>query len=82
VKLEGHDDERHRTAPQSFDLEDATRANKNYRSVVWSGRYLQVALMSIPVGGHIGLEVQPETDQFLRLDAGQGQVQMGLRRTS
>jgi mannose-6-phosphate isomerase-like protein (cupin superfamily) len=33
--------------------------------------------MSIPVGGDIGLEAHPETDQFLRLDAGSGKVQMG-----
>lgn len=63
--------------PQSFDLEESTRDNTNYRSVVWSGRYLQVTLMSIPVGSDIGLEMHPETDQFLRLDAGRGRVQIG-----
>ncbi|XUM22958.1 cupin domain-containing protein [Bradyrhizobium oligotrophicum S58] len=63
--------------PQAFDIERATRDNTNYRSVAWSGRYLQVTLMSIPVGGDIGLEAHPETDQFLRLDAGRGRVQMG-----
>lgn len=63
--------------PQSFDLEQSTRDNEHYRAVVWSGRYLQVTLMSIPVGGDIGLEAHPETDQFLRLDAGRGRVQMG-----
>lgn len=64
--------------PQSFDLERATRENTHYRSVAWSGRYLQVTLMSIPVGGEIGLEMHPETDQFLRLDAGRGRVQLGM----
>lgn len=63
--------------PQAFDIESATRANADYRSVAWSGRYLQVTLMSIPVGGDIGLEAHPETDQFLRVDAGNGRVQMG-----
>ena len=63
--------------PQSFDIEHATKENTNYRSVAWSGRYLQVTLMSIPVDGEIGLEAHPETDQFLRLDAGSGRVQMG-----
>lgn len=63
--------------PQSFNLEEANRENSSYRSVAWSGRYLQVTLMSIPVGGDIGLEMHPETDQFLRLDAGRGRVQMG-----
>ncbi len=66
--------------PQSFDLEEATRDNKDYRRVAWSGRYLQVTLMSIPVGGDIGLEMHPETDQFLRLDAGRGRVQIGQSR--
>jgi mannose-6-phosphate isomerase-like protein (cupin superfamily) len=63
--------------PQAFNIERATRENADYRSVAWSGRYLQVTLMSIPVGGDIGLESHPETDQFLRLDAGNGRVQMG-----
>lgn len=63
--------------PQSFDLETATVENPNYRTVAWSGKYLQVTLMSIPVGGDIGLEKHPETDQFIRLDAGRGRAQMG-----
>ncbi len=62
---------------QSFDLETATVSNEHYRAVAWTGKYLQLTLMSIPVGGDIGLEVHPETDQFLRLDAGRGRVQMG-----
>ena len=63
--------------PQTFDLETATLENMNYRAVAWSGNYLQLTLMSIPTGEDIGLEVHPETDQFLRLDAGRGRVQMG-----
>ena len=66
--------------PQSFDIERATKENSNYRSVAWSGRYLQVTLMSIPAGGDIGLEAHPQTDQFLRLDAGNGLVQMGAAK--
>lgn len=66
--------------PQSFDIERATNENLNYRSVAWSGRYLQVTLMSIPPGGDIGLEAHPQTDQFLRLDAGRGRVQMGATK--
>ncbi len=63
--------------PTSFDLEGETLANTNYRTVAWSGKYLQLTLMSIPAGGDIGLEVHPETDQFIRLDGGRGRVQMG-----
>jgi mannose-6-phosphate isomerase-like protein (cupin superfamily) len=63
--------------PQSFDLEKATLENDDYRAVAWSGKYLQLTLMSIPPGGDIGLESHPQTDQFLRLDGGRGRVQMG-----
>jgi mannose-6-phosphate isomerase-like protein (cupin superfamily) len=63
--------------PQSFDLEKATVENTDYRAVAWSGKHLQLTLMSIPVGEDVGLEAHPDTDQFLRLDAGRGRVQMG-----
>ena len=63
--------------PQSFDLENATRSNTNFRTTAWTGRYLQMTLMSIPVGGEIGWEVHPDGDQFVRLDGGHGRVQMG-----
>lgn len=66
--------------PQSFDIERATKQNPDYRAVAWSGRYLQVTLMSIPVGGDIGLEAHPETDQFLRLEAGSGRARMGTAK--
>ena len=66
--------------PQSFNIERATNENNNYRSVAWSGRYMQVTLMSIPVGSDIGLEAHPETDQFLRLESGMGRVQMGAAK--
>lgn len=63
--------------PNAFDIETETRANDTYRTVAWTGRYLQVTLMSIPPGESIGLEAHPETDQFLRLDSGQGRCVMG-----
>ena len=63
--------------PHAFDIESATVENENYRTVVWTGAYLQVTLMSIPVGNAIGLERHPNTDQFLRLDRGQGRCVMG-----
>jgi hypothetical protein len=42
--------------PRSFNIEHATKENTDYRSVAWSGRYLQVTLMSIPVGGDSPVE--------------------------
>src|SRR5674476_236900 len=66
--------------PQAFNLEAETIENPNYRTVAWSGNYLQVTLMSIPVNGDIGLEKHPDTDQFIRLDSGRGRAQMGPRK--
>ncbi len=63
--------------PHAFDIETATRENTTYRTVAWTGKYLQVTLMSIPVGESIGLEVHHGTDQFLRVDAGRGRAVMG-----
>ncbi|WP_123305039.1 cupin domain-containing protein [Bogoriella caseilytica] len=63
--------------PNAFDLETATRENPNYRTVAWTGKHLQVTLMSIEPGAAIGLEVHYGTDQFLRVDAGKGRAKMG-----
>jgi mannose-6-phosphate isomerase-like protein (cupin superfamily) len=36
--------------------------------------------MSIHVGDDIGLEIHPTTDQFIRIEQGQGLVQIGYRK--
>ena len=64
-------------APFVIDINKATLANDTYRTALWSGKHLQLTLMSINPGEDIGLEVHPDTDQFLRIEEGQGVVQMG-----
>lgn len=66
--------------PNAFDIESATSQNENYRLVAWTGKHLQVTLMSILPGESIGLEAHPGTDQFLRVDAGRGKAVMGPAR--
>lgn len=63
--------------PYVVDIARATLANDNFRTTVWTGERLQMTLMSIPVGGDIGLELHSDTDQFLRLEQGRGVVRMG-----
>jgi len=63
--------------PFVVDISKATIYNDTYRTALWTGSHLQLTLMSIPVGGDIGLEVHPNVDQFLRIEEGQGLVQMG-----
>lgn len=63
--------------PFVVNIEDFTKSNTNYRTAVWTGEYLQMTLMHIPVGGDIGLEQHTDNDQFLRLEEGKARVQMG-----
>ena len=63
--------------PFVTDIEEQTLVNENFRTTLWTGRNLQLTLMSIPAGGDIGLEVHDDHDQFLRVESGRGRVQMG-----
>ncbi|MDR0956233.1 MAG: cupin domain-containing protein [Candidatus Nomurabacteria bacterium] len=64
-------------APLVTPIEAQTLANRNYRTTLWTGKNLQCTLMTIPVGGDIGLEVHPDNDQFLRIEAGTAKVELG-----
>ena len=63
--------------PFSVNINKATLANNDYRRTLWTGPNLQLTLMSIEVNDDIGLEVHPDNDQFLRIEQGHGEVQMG-----
>jgi len=63
--------------PYVLDIEKETERNNFFRVAIWTGNHLQVTLMSIPVGQDIGLEIHPNVDQFLRIEEGEGLVQMG-----
>lgn len=65
--------------PEPFvvNITEATIQNNNYRTALWTGKHLQVTLMSLRVGEDIGLEIHPHLDQFIRIEQGQGIVMMG-----
>lgn len=65
--------------PEPFvvNIEEATKQNNTFRTALWTGSHLQLTLMSINVGEDIGLEIHPHLDQFIRIEEGQGLVQMG-----
>ena len=67
----------HGPKPFVIDINKATVHNETYRTAIWTGKHLQLTVMSIPVGQDIGLEVHPDHDQFLRIEKGQGLAQMG-----
>lgn len=58
--------------PFVTNIEKETLSNDNYRAVRWTGNHLQLAFMSISVGSDIGLEIHEETDQFIRIESGEG----------
>lgn len=63
--------------PIVTNIEQATLENTNYRTTLWTGKNLQVTLMSIQPGHDIGLEVHDTHDQFLRIEEGQATVYLG-----
>jgi mannose-6-phosphate isomerase-like protein (cupin superfamily) len=55
-------------------IEKDTLANKNFRQVLYTGRYSQLVLMSLKPGEEIGEEVHRTVDQFFRFEKGVGAV--------
>jgi mannose-6-phosphate isomerase-like protein (cupin superfamily) len=66
--------------PFVVNIEEAAKQNNNFRLALWSGKHMQLTLMSINVGEDIGLEIHPDLDQFIRIEEGQGIVIMGDRK--
>lgn len=54
-------------------IEEATLENANFRKVLYTAKYSQLVVMSIPPGGEIGEETH-HLDQFLRIEQGEGRA--------
>lgn len=63
--------------PFVVDIEAVTLENRAYRTTLWTGKFLQMTVMSIEPGHDVGLEVHLDHDQFLRIESGRARVQMG-----
>lgn len=63
--------------PYAADVGMLAAENQNFREAIWTGEYLQMTLMSIPVRGEIGLEIHCDTDQLIRVEQGCAVVKMG-----
>ena len=70
-------DKDHLKKPYVVNIEELTKNNRNFRTAEWTGAYLQMTTMSIPVGGEVGFEIHEGTDQFLRIESGKARVVMG-----
>jgi mannose-6-phosphate isomerase-like protein (cupin superfamily) len=57
-------------------IEEATTANEDFRRVLYTGKYLQLVLMTLQPGEEIGEEVHEDRDQFFRIEEGEGEVRI------
>ena len=57
-------------------IERATIENEDFRRVLYTGRNLQLVLMTLPPGCDIGEEVHDDRDQFFRIEQGEGEIRI------
>ena len=62
------------------DIERDTLANEDYRRVLFTGPHTQLVLMTLRPGEDIGLETHDGHDQFIRVEAGTGYVELDGER--
>ena len=58
------------------DIERATVGNEDFRRVLYTGKHLQLVLMTLPPGCDIGEEVHEDRDQFFRIEEGEGEIRI------
>jgi mannose-6-phosphate isomerase-like protein (cupin superfamily) len=56
------------------DIEKATEENPDFRRVLYTGRHLQLVVMSLGPGEEIGEEIHHDRDQFFRVEKGRGEI--------
>ena len=56
------------------DIEKLTTGNSDFRRVLYTGKHIQLVLMTLQPGEEIGAEVHEDRDQFFRFEAGSGTV--------
>jgi mannose-6-phosphate isomerase-like protein (cupin superfamily) len=56
------------------DIEELADLNDDFRQVLYTGKHLQLVLMSLKPGEEIGDEVHTDRDQFFRIEKGKGEI--------
>ena len=57
-------------------IEQRTIENEDFRRVLYTGKNLQLVLMTLPPGCDIGEEVHEDRDQFFRIEEGEGEIRI------
>lgn len=55
-------------------IESLTVENSDFRRVLYTGKEMQLVLMTLRPGEEIGEEVHADRDQFFRVEQGEGEV--------
>ena len=55
-------------------IESLTVENSDFRRVIYTGKEMQLVLMTLRPGEEIGEEVHADRDQFFRVEQGEGEV--------
>lgn len=63
------------------DIEARTEKNPDFRRVLYTGKQMQLVVMSLQPGEEIGEEVHDAGDQFFRVEQGTGEVWIDGVRT-
>lgn len=63
------------------DIEKLTLENSDFRRVLYTGKNLQLVLMSLDPGEEIGEEVHEDGDQFFRVERGAGEIHIDGKAT-
>jgi len=63
------------------DIEKRTEDNRAFRRVLYTGKHMQLVLMSLQPGEDIGEEIHDDVDQFFRVEKGKGEVFIDGRTT-
>lgn len=58
------------------DIEKLTEDNTDFRRVLYSSPHQQLVLMALRPGEEIGSEIHKDTDQFLRIEKGVGEMEI------
>jgi mannose-6-phosphate isomerase-like protein (cupin superfamily) len=62
-------------------IEEMTEHNSDFRRVLYTGKNMQLVLMSLEPGDEIGEEVHTDRDQFFRVEKGNGEAWIDGKRT-
>lgn len=60
--------------PYVANIEKTTKENENFLQVLFTGQHEQLVVMTLQPGEEIGMEIHQDTDQFFRVEKGEGKI--------